>query len=335
MNLYKKIIIFNAIVLILSLILGGWIYFQFYKFVNTPASLEKEKVYMDIQKGESLYSIIKKLKKEGVISRSDWFYYYIKIKGCAKNIKAGTHFFYKNYTPKEVLKELLSVSIYTVKVRVREGFNIKDIAKMLEKSGYDANQFLLLCNDASFASNLTGVDVTTLEGFLYPDTYYFEKHEKIKKIIDVMFDRFKNVFHKITNRDNITEEDYKKIIIASIIEKETSVKDDMPIVASVIYNRLKKGMLLQMDSTVIYGIKYFDGNLKRVDLRNRDNIYNTYVYKGLPKTPICNPSIYALQAAYYPKKTDYLYFVSKDGKRTIFSKTLKEHNRWVRKYQKK
>lgn len=333
MNLYKKIVIFNIIALFLSIIVGSWIFFQFYKFINTPSTSQNNGVYVEIDKGENLYSIIKKLKRANIISRSDWFYYYIKVKGAARNIKAGTHFFYTNYTPKDVLNELVSISVYSVKIVVAEGSSLNDIAKILKKSGYEYKKFLTLSRNREFVSKLVGFDAESLEGFLYPDTYYFEKHEKIERIIKVMFNRFMGIYKEIARKNIIEKDDYKKIIIASIIEKETSKKSDMPLIASVIYNRLKKGMPLQMDSTVIYGIESFDGNLKKEDLENRNNEYNTYVYKSLPKTPICNPSRDSLYAAYHPKTTNYLYFVSKNGKDTIFSKTLKEHNRWVRKYQ--
>jgi UPF0755 protein len=334
MNIYKKIIIFNLIALIFSLSVGGWIVFKFYQFVNSPASNQSDGVYIEIDKGENLYSIIKKLKRAHIIGRSDWFYYYVKLKGSAKKIKAGTHFFKQNYSPKEVLKELVNISIYTVRVRIPEGSSLKQIAKVLTKTNYNGDKFLNLVYDSSFCSSLVGIKVENLEGFMYPDTYYFEKHESINKIIDVMYGRFKNILSGISGRDRITADDYKKIIIASIIEKETAKKDDMPLIASVIYNRLKRSMPLQMDSTVIYGIKNFDGNLTKKDLKDSDNYYNTYIYKGLPKTPVCNPSKDSLYAAYNPKESNYLYFVSQDGKNTIFSKTLREHNRWVRKYQK-
>ncbi len=333
MSFYKKIIVFNAIALILFIVLGGWMIFKFNKFVHTKASDNQEKVYMEINKGESVYSIIKKLQKEKIVSRADWFYYYVRLSGASKKIKAGVHLFFRDYTPKNVLKELESSSVYSTKVTIAEGWTINRIAKALTDRGFNGDKFLSLARSASLAKELTGLNIDTLEGFLYPDTYYFKINEKPEEIIHVMFDRFKSVFYEVTKRYNFTDDDYKKIIIASIVEKETSQNNDRPLVASVIYNRLKRGMPLQMDSTVIYGIRNFSGNLVKDDLRNKNNIFNTYIYRGLPKTPICSPSKESIFAAYHPKNSDYIYFVSKDGRNTIFSKTLKEHNRWVRKYQ--
>ncbi len=332
MNFYKKIIIFNVIAFVLFLSAGGWVIYKFNRFIHTKASENKQKVYIEINKGEHIYDIVRKLKKDGIITRSDWFYYYIRLSSADKKIKAGVHLFYKNYTPKEVLKELESSNIYSVKVRVVEGWTIDKIANLLTSKGFDGDKFIQLADNSTLSKQLTGLNIKTLEGLLFPDTYYFSKNEKPLNIIYVMFDRFKNVFNKITNRHYLNKNDYKKLIVASIIEKEASDDKDKPLVASVIYNRLKKNMYLQMDSTVIYGDKTFNGSLTKSALKSKDNRYNTYVYKGLPQTPICNPSESSIYAAYNPAKTDYLFFISNKDK-MIFSKTFKEHIRWIKKYK--
>ncbi len=333
MNFYKKLLIFNGIVFVIVLIVGGWTIWRFERFLNTPASSKKNKVYMQIKRGERIYSIIKRLKNRGLITRSDWFYYYVRLSSASRSIKAGLHLFYTNYTPKEVLKELENANIHVARVMVIEGWTINEIAKQLQKKGFDGEGFEKLCDNATFARKMTGLKIASMEGFLFPDTYYLEKFEPPKKVILLMLGRFRDVFESITGKRSITDEDYKKLIVASIIEKETPKKKDKPLVASVIYNRLKRNMPLQMDSTVIYGIRNFNGDLTRKDLDNKSNPYNTYTHRGLPPTPICNPGYDSLYAAYHPAKSDFLYFVSKNGKDTIFSKTLKEHNRWIRKYQ--
>ncbi len=332
MNFYKKLIIFNIIAFVLFLSVGGWVIFKFNRFLNTKASSNNEKVYIDIKKGEKVYSIVKTLKDKGIITRSDWFYYYIRLSSAARKIKAGVHMFYTNYTPKEVLKELENSNIYSSKVRIIEGWTIKKIANLLKSKGFDGDRFEELADNATLAKKLTGLNIKTMEGFLYPDTYYFAKKEKPIDIIYVMFDRFEDVFKEITNRHFLKKDDYKKLIVASIIEKETADLKDKPIVASVIYNRLKKGMNLQMDSTVIYGDDNFTGALTKNELKDANNRYNTYIYKGLPPTPICNPSKSSIEAAYRPAKTDYLFFIS-NKKGMVFSKTFKEHIKWIRKYK--
>ena len=330
MKFYKKIIIFNAIALILFISAGGWIIVKFNEFVHTSASQTKNKVYIDVKSGENVYSIIKTLKEKGIITRTDWFYYYVRLSSAARKIKAGVHLFYTDYTPKEVLNELENSSVYSKKITIIEGWSDRKIAKVLTDNGFDGAEFLKLAQNPPLAKKLTGLSIDTLEGFMYPDTYYLKIKEKPINIIYVMFDRFESEFYDVAKRHFFTMMDYKKLIVASIIEKETNIKKDKPLVASVIYNRLKKKMPLQMDSTVIYGIKDFNGHLTKKEIKNKDNRYNTYVYAGLPKNPICNPSSSSLKAAYNPAKTDYLYFVAQDNGSSVFSKTLKEHNRWIR-----
>ncbi len=332
MNFYKKIIIFNLITFVIFLCVGGWMIYKFNKFIHTKASNNTEKVYIEVKKGESVYSIIKQLKKDGIITRSDWFYYYVRLLSASKHIKAGIHLFYKNYTPKQVLNELKNSNIYSVKIRIKDGWTINDIAKMLSSKGFNFKRFKMLADNATLSKKLTGLNIKTLEGFLYPDTYYFAKDEKPINIIYVLFDRFEKTFQNITKRHFLTNNDYKKLIVASIVEKEAARKKDKPIVASVIYNRLKKGMCLQMDSTVIYGIKHLNGSLTKQDIKNKNNKYNTYIYKGLPATPICNPSKDSIESAYHPANTNYLFFIS-NNKTMIFSKTFKEHKQWIKKYK--
>jgi len=335
MSIYKKIIIFNAIIFVLSIIAVVWIIFKFNTFLNTPYSNNHTREYVEVEKGQHIYDIVKNLKKQNIIKRSDWFYYYVRLTGSSKKIKSGVHLFFLDYTPKDVLKELTRGGINSVKVRILEGSSLTKTVDILSKSGFNKEKLLALSSDKKFVYNLTGLKIKNLEGFMYPDTYDFDKNESAKGIIVIMYKRFKSVFKKITDRDNLTDKDYDKIIIASIVEKETALNQEKPIIASVIYNRLKIKMPLQMDSSVIYGIKNFDGNLTRKELRNKNNPYNTYAFYGLPKTPICSPSKSSLYAAYNPAKTNFLYFVSKNGKEHIFSKTLKEHNKWVNLYQKK
>ncbi|PMP68528.1 endolytic transglycosylase MltG [Desulfurella multipotens] len=173
-----------------------------------------------------------------------------------------------------------------------------------------------------------------MEGFLGAGDYFVEKKETPSVLIKLMFELFKKDFSDFADFNRIDKSLYDKVIIASMVEKEAKVNSERPLIASVIYNRLKKSMLLQIDSSVIYGIKDFNGKLTLKDLENRENKYNTYMHKGLPPTPICSVSYESLKAAFYPAKTDYLYFVSKNDGRHVFSTTLKQQNYWVDIFQK-
>lgn len=318
MTKLKKLIIVNGILFFLILAFLIYTIFKFNSFLNTPASRIHKGVYIKIEKNEPIKQLIKKLKQKNLITRSDWFYYYIKLTGEAKKIKAGYHFIRRDYTPKQILDELVNPKLHTVKLTILPGYNLKKIEELMKENGLDYSEFKKIEHNPEFVEECSGYKAISLEGFLYPDSYFVAKEENAKVIARLMCRQFKKVFRETTKRDNFTESDYKKLIIASIIQKEATNENDMKLVASVIYNRLKRNMPLQMDST-----------------RNIDNkSYNTYLNKGLPPTPICNPEKSAIYAAYNPQKSPFLFFISKKNGEMVFSKTLKQHDINIRKYLK-
>jgi UPF0755 protein len=176
----------------------------------------------------------------------------------------------------------------------------------------------------------------TLEGFLFPETYKFSKAstEKtiLKKMVDTFFQKLPVNYEQLAKKVGLTF--YEAIILASIIEKETSVPAERTLIASVFHNRLKQRMRLQTDPTVIYGIKNFDGNLTRKQLRTRTP-YNTYINYGLPPTPIANPGLESLMAAVKPANSNYIYFVAKGDGTHAFSVNYQQHKRAVAKFQRR
>ncbi len=179
-----------------------------------------------------------------------------------------------------------------------------------------------------------GIEAATFEGYLFPDTYFFPQEVAMEQIISTMVNRFWSVFTpewKVRAKD-LGFTVHQIVTLASIIEKETGAAFERPIISSVFHNRLKKKMRLESDPTVIYGINNFDGNLTRNHLSTHTP-YNTYKIKGLPAGPIANPGRASLEAALYPEKSVFIYFVSKKDNTHYFSTTLKEHNQAVRKYQ--
>jgi UPF0755 protein len=173
-----------------------------------------------------------------------------------------------------------------------------------------------------------------LEGYLFPDTYQFGRGISPSLIIDAMVKRFWQMVGPLTDRAKETGMTMQEIVtLASIVEKETGQPSERPLIASVFLNRLKSGMRLESDPTVIYGLENFDGNLRKKDLVQRSP-YNTYVIHGLTPGPICNPGLESIKAVIFPAKTDYLYFVSKNDGSHHFSRTLSEHNQAVERYQK-
>lgn len=258
--------------------------------------------------------------------------YLVKIKNADKQIKYG---YYKaeNMLLKEFLENVFKGNQSNLKITIPEGYNIHDIASVLEKNKIiNASDFLKVCLDDEFIFNLTGINAPTIEGFLYPDTYFFPPYTKADYIIKTMYSNFtKNL------PDNFAEKTaerglsfYEALILASIVQKETYIDYEAPLVASVFYNRLKARMRLQADPTIIYG-KYaeFDGNISKKDLQDGRNPYNTYVIRGLPPTPIANPDKQSLEAVVNPADTKYYYFVAKQDGTHVFSRNYDEHRKQV------
>jgi len=170
------------------------------------------------------------------------------------------------------------------------------------------------------------MDIISLEGFLYPDTYFLtpeiNEEEFIRKMYSNFLTKIPENFASVVAQKGLTF--YQGVILSSIIQKETFVKEEYPVIASVFYNRLKRNIRLQSDPTIIYGLgDKFDGNLKKTDLIDKTNPYNTYVISGLPPTPICNPSVEAIKGVMYPANTQYLYFVATNDGRHVLPEPMK------------
>ena len=190
-----------------------------------------------------------------------------------------------------------------------------------------------MANDPEFIKSLK-LDVPNLEGYLYPETYLFTPGIDEAQLLRMLVEQFHNQLDPalLKKAKQLNLNRHQLVTLASIIEKETGLVKEMPLISSVFHNRLRRGIPLQTDPTVIYGIKNFDGNLTRNHLKT-PTPYNTYMIKGLPPGPIANPGKAALNAAAEPAKSEYLYFVARGDGSHYFSKTLKEHNGAVRKYQ--
>jgi len=220
-------------------------------------------------------------------------------------------------------------------VTIPEGFTRNQIAGVLAAKGLaDKKRFLELTEDKELLRQYA-VPGPSLEGYLFPDTYHFSRGTPTLVIIDTMVKRFRQVVAPSMEKTQGTGMTFQDLVtLASIVEKETSRPEERPLIASVFLNRLKLGMRLESDPTVIYGIENFDGDLKKKNLTEKTP-YNTYVINGLTPGPIANPGLDSIKAVMDPAKTDYLYFVSKNDGSHHFSRSLAEHNRAVDRYQKR
>lgn len=332
-----KILRFVSVVVIAAVLLGGVLAANLWIFVITPSGLNEAKTVV-IERGMRVDEILDTLQNNGVIGSAAFFRAYVLLKGNASKIRAGEYVFQPRVTPAQVLDQLMKGDFATRRVTIPEGWNIREIARNLAKSQLvDPDRFVAKTQDTSLILSL-GLPVTSLEGYLFPDTYEIYRPKDEEEVIRKLVGRFQEVYAKefearakeVGQETGMTQNDV--VTLASIVEKETGDADERPLIASVFLNRLKIGMPLATDPAVIYGIPDFDGNLTKQHLTT-PGPYNTYLNPGLPPTPISSPGAASLRAVLYPAQSDYLYFVSKNDGTHHFSRTEEEHNAAVRRFQ--
>ncbi len=302
-------------------------------FILRPV-LPQQPVIITIQPGQSFSEIAGNLEKEGVVSSAFNLKVLATLRGDVRQIQAGTFNFAAASKPGRVLERLTKGDTLRLQVTLPEGLTIAQIAHRLANAGYtDHEEFLRLAMDPAFAQKL-GIDAPNLEGYLFPETYRFGINLPSRHLLRFMVHQFQKHLSEewVTSAAESGLTLHQLVIMASIIQKETAKRSEMPIISAVFHNRLKVNMPLQADPTVIYGIVDFNGNLTRRDLRTHTP-YNTYTQRGLPAGPIANPGARALRAAANPADTPYLYFVSQGNGSHQFSRTLREHNEAVRQFQ--
>lgn len=295
---------------------------------------QQETTFFKVFHGEGFASINYRLYKKKLINNPKIFHRYTQFHGSLKKIRQGEFIIKKNDSMIDVLDTLLSNKRRTFKITIPEGKNIFEIADILEKK-YIAKkkEFLRYSKDPELLKKLN-IPSDSMEGYLFPETYFFTKGSHPRDIIEEMVATFHKKFLSL-DRSRSPLTDPEVVILASIIEKETGVAFERSQISGVFHNRLLKKMRLQSDPTTIYGIfQTFTGNLKKSHLLQKTP-YNTYKIKGLPKGAISNPGLLSLKAAITPQKHDYFYFVSKNNGTHVFSKTYKEHKKAVVLWQKK
>ncbi len=292
-----------------------------------PVYVEKKTV--EIPYGIGAFRIMEILHEAGVIRSRLAFALIHAVK--KSKLEAGEYEFEGYVTPFEVYEKLSKGLRKLHKVVVVEGSDIYDIAEILHRAGVCRREDFLAYATSEKVARGYGLTSSTMEGFLFPDTYYFSKNTHPIKVIDTMFRNFLKKTAELRPKvaeKGLTLEEW--VTVASMIEKETFWEDEKPLIAAVIYNRLKRRMKLQIDPTVIYALKrrgLWEGKLTKEHL-SIDDPYNTYLYFGLPPTPICNPGLSSLKAALNPAKVGYLYFVvDPKRRRHLFSTTYSQHRR--------
>jgi len=294
---------------------------------------------VEIPAGTSLPRALDLLVERGIVHRFPLAAAWMRATGRSHGLKAGEFAFTRPMTPGEVFDKIIAGDVFYHKVTILEGSRSDEILTQFVRSGFGTeDEFQEAFNEVSPIAAIDD-EANDLEGYLFPDTYSLQKGTSPRAIVAMMVARFREVFSSamIEEARGLGMTVRQAVSLASLIERETVSTEEDPLVSSVFHNRLRKGMRLQCDPTVIYALamrNLYDGNIRKMDL-SIDSLYNTYRYAGLTPGPIGNPGAAALRAAVEPADTDYLYFVSMNTGRHHFSRTLREHNQAVWDYQKK
>ena len=331
LSIYLKVFSFLALGLLLALGV------HLALFVMRAPSGVKEIREVLVPEGASFRSVAAGLEKAGVVSDKETFVVLARLMDVHRKIRAGFYSFHTAMKPFEVLDMLREGRIVEYQVVLPEGYDLDKTGQAVEDAGLATKaEFLARALDPGYVRAL-GLGAETLEGYLFPATYFFPKGMVLDGVIKQMVMKFHEVFNDDlrARAAELGMSEHQAVTLASLIERESSVDTERLLISAVFHNRLRLGIPLQCDPCVIYALQRrgrWYGDLNRQNLRFKDP-YNTYVYRGLPPGPIANPGKPSIIAALYPADVDYIYFVSKNDGTHFFSSSLKEHNRAVREFQ--
>ncbi len=329
--------VIGIITVVILALIGGYVYIQ----IGPYDKNSNKEIVVEIPNGSTLTDVSDVLKENKLIKNKTLFKLVAKFKPTENGVKAGKYLLKQSYSNSKILDILIEGKFYNdgIKITIPEGSTYKEVVKILTDKGIGKTEVYekLINNPKEFYnefSYLNEKDIKSLEGFLYPDTYYFNKDDSEKEVLSAMLKRFNQIY-----TDKLKEQQKKMgltlqqvVNLASIIEKEAVLDEDRPMIASVFYNRLDIDMPLQSDATIQYA---FDERKDRVMYKDLkiDSPYNSYVNKGLPPTPISNPGVKSIEAALNPADSDYLYFVATMEGKNNYSKTYEEHLKHVESYK--
>ena len=328
MKILRTALLATALALPLSV---GLFFYNIYYSLPASGTYPTE---VRVESGDSFATVTRKLREQRVISNGLFFSLWARFNGSEKKIHQGLYRFENSVAAWEVLERLVAGKGIFHSVTIPEGLTIREIAELLDKMQIaNKEKFLAAAADPSVLTAL-GLGEKGLEGYLFPSTYHFTPATPERDIVIAMAEQFRRSSQPLLVKTATTAQFsmHELLTLASIVEKETGVEAERGLVAAVFHNRLKRQMPLQSDPTVIYGLKDFNGNLTKKDLRD-DNPYNTYRIVALPPGPICNPSLSSIKATLNPADVPYVYFVSKNDGTHAFSETIEEHNQAVKTYQ--
>jgi UPF0755 protein len=295
--------------------------------------------FFEVKKGQGVAGIAAALEARGLIRSSLAFRLAYRLYYHPRSLKAGEYAFPGPVSPRDILSDMSRGAVYLQAVTVPEGLTGEETARELDRLGFVPLDEFMKAFDDSRRFAAWDPEAENAEGYLFPETYNFPRHPGAAEVMDRMISQFKTVFNDAWQRRaremGLTVREVTTL--ASLIEKETSLPAEKRLVSAVFHNRLRLGMKLDCDPTIIYALKLagdYRGRLGYRDLK-LDSPYNTYLHRGLPPGPICNPGRESLEAALHPAAEGYLYFVSRNDGSHEFSRTLREHQLAVRRFQKR
>jgi UPF0755 protein len=301
---------------------------------STPRKLDRTVVSFIVKRGTKIGAIARSLETEDLV-RSQYLFMLCALVMHRGRVVAGEYELSKSMSIREIARKMARGERKVYTLCIVEGYNLYTMSDVIQKAGImDGQAFLQLARKPEFLAKI-GVPSGSLEGYLFPDTYFFSNETDVDEFLERIVQRTFRFFERDdfkTQMEKFHMNMFQVLSLASIVEKEAKLEREKATISAVFHNRLRLDMPLDADPTVIYGRGTFTKELTKSDLLT-NTPYNTYRQKGLPKGPICNPSRSSIVAALYPEDTDVLYFVSKNDGTHVFSKTIEEHSRYVMIYQ--
>jgi len=323
-----RFIKYISVLFILAVIVFGGLLMN---YSMSPISNQNTTVTVDIPTGASFFRVTKILDEAGLVKNKFLFNLLAMAKRATRVIRAGEYEFNMNLTPAAVINKLMRGDIKTYLVTIPEDFSAKEIAHRLDYFRLvDKDVFFELAKDKNFLNSL-GIQANSIEGYLFPDTYLFNRSMSTRQIMTIMVSQFwKKVTPDMAKKaSEMGFTLHQLVTFASLIGKESGYRDEKDLISAVFHNRLKKRMRLQSDPTAVYDLEDFDGKILLSHLK-RNSPYNTYVINGLPPGPIANPGIASIKAVLNPAPVRYLFFVSRNDGTHAFSENMKQHDEAIK-----
>ncbi len=299
-----------------------------------PVQTSNKNLEIQISQGSTFRQAAEILRVQNLIRDKRIFLVFGRLTGADRRIRAGFYSLWTGMNPLEILKILRKGKIIEYEVKILEGDSLLEISSAFAKTGIvSSEEFMNIARDRDFLA-IYDIDAPSIEGYLYPDTYYIPKGMAAEEALDIMISKMREkLSDKVMARmQELGMTENKVLTLASIIEKEAVIDSERELISAVYHNRLRKNMLLQADPTAIYGVKSSKEKITLSDLK-RKTPYNTYANKGLPPGPIASPSMKSITAALYPANVPYIYFVAQDDRSHRFTETAAQHAEAVKSYR--